>query len=394
MNPAVLNYLQSQQTQQPGNNQGTQPFNPFDSGIKAAIESARMSLDMTEKQQDKALRRSMLAFGDAYRNEAPQKGFLANFGSAARSLAPAILAHDEVEDQSFRENNNLANQILSYNAAEQQRQANEEEKQYRRAFERERFDEQKRQHALTEQYRQEKLRQNELMPAFGNGEYVPIMNKTELTPYLKSKTAIGTVLKATDHLEKEYKKLREKYKNNIYDPMGRASRGTNFVKGLTGRLLDNKGLIEETNDIAAFNSLLNEYVLSSERDLKGGGSTGPEILKYFEAKNIYPNFATDNPQLFQSKLKAIKEKLEDGYKASNYSLKYKVHVDPFQVEGFEKTLRGEKPEQEVIPEEIIHTKPKVNNQAVLMQDPNGKKYQIPANEVEDAIQDGLILVEG
>jgi hypothetical protein len=74
MNPAVLNYLQNQQTQQPVDNQ-EQPFNPFNSGIRAAIESARVSLDMTEKQQDKALRRSLLTFGDAYRNEPPRKGF-------------------------------------------------------------------------------------------------------------------------------------------------------------------------------------------------------------------------------------------------------------------------------------------------------------------------------
>jgi hypothetical protein len=68
MNPAMLSYLQT--TQQQGQpQQGAAPqqqasSNPFDVGIRRAIESARESLGMTEKQQDKALRRSMLAFGD------------------------------------------------------------------------------------------------------------------------------------------------------------------------------------------------------------------------------------------------------------------------------------------------------------------------------------------
>ena len=66
MNPAVLNYLQSQQ--QPNQmNMEQAPYNPFDSGISKAISSARDSLGMTDKQQEKALRRSMLTFGDNIR---------------------------------------------------------------------------------------------------------------------------------------------------------------------------------------------------------------------------------------------------------------------------------------------------------------------------------------
>lgn len=381
MNPAVLNYLQSQQGQQPSEemqSQGQQSYNPFDSGIRAAIESARVSLDMTEKQQDKALRRSMLGFANAYSNEPKRKGFIGNFGAVARSLAPAILAHDESEDLALKENNDLANQILKYQAAEQARQSQEEERNWHRQHAENQLAEQRRYHDMMDSYHNRQLQNNDLSLSVDQ-DFIPITSKSELTPYLKSKTAFGTVLKSTEHLEKKYKELREKYKDNIFDPMGRGSTVTNYAKNVAGNFLANKDLQQESNDIEAFNSLLNEYVASSERELKGGGSTGAQILEYFESKNIYPNFYKDNPKLFQSKLNTIKEKIEDAYKAANFSAKYKVHIDPFQVADFENKLKGEN---------------NINKETVLMQDQNGNEYEIPAHDVNEAMQDGLSLIEG
>lgn len=386
MNPAVLNYLQSQQVEQPSQEmqpQGQQSYNPFDSGIRAAIESARVSLDMTEKQQDKALRRSMLSFANAYGNEPKRKGFIGNFGAVARSLSPAILAHDESEDLAFKENNNLANQILAYQAAEQQRQAQQEERNWHRQHAENQLAEQRRYHDMMDSYHNRQLQNNDLLASVDQ-DFIPITSKSELAPYLKSKTALGTVLKSTEHLEKKYHELREKYKDNIFDPMGRGSTVTNYAKNITGNFLANKDLQQEANDIEAFNSLLNEYVASSERELKGGGSTGAQILEYFESKNIYPNFYKDNPKLFQSKLNTIKEKIEDGYKAANLSAKYKVHIDPLQVNDFENKLKSQ--------ETPIGNN--TNKQTVFMQDQNGNEYEIPAHEVNEAIQDGLSLIEG
>jgi hypothetical protein len=82
----------------------------------------------------------------------------------------------------------------------------------------------------------------------------------------------------------------------------------------------------------------------------------------------------------------LKEEIENSYKAANLSLQYKVHIDPSQVTDFEAKLKGEAPEKEIIPS--------TNNESILMQDSQGKQYQIPTNEVNDALQDGLILVEG
>jgi len=152
MNPAVLNYLQSQQQPNQMNMeqapQQQAPYNPFDSGISKAISSARESLGMTDKQQEKALRRSMLTFGDNIAQQPKQKGFWNNFGSVGRALSPAIMAHDDAEDTALTQNNALANQMLAYQAAEQNRQSQEEEKAWRRQHAEAQLGEQRRAHDM------------------------------------------------------------------------------------------------------------------------------------------------------------------------------------------------------------------------------------------------------
>ncbi len=413
MNPAVLNYLQAQQSNQQQEGQNQAPFNPFDSGIRNAIESARVSLDMTEKQQDKALRRSMLTFANNYAAEPRQRGLRANFGSVAKALSPAIIAHDDSEDMAFKENNALANQILAYQGADQDRASREEEKQFRRNQAQEQLAEQRRYHNMMSDYQNKKLNmmnQQEIgtVSAFGD-EYIPIQSKSELAPHLKAKSAMGSVLRGTEEIEKAFAKLRKKHKDNVFDPMSPVSGIVNPVKNHLGRFLNNKKLREESNDLAAFNSLLNEYVSASERDLKGGGSSGPQILQYFQDQKIYPSLTDDNPELFETKLKAIKHKIEDGYKAANLSLKYKLHIDPSQVERFESILN--KPKDE-IPQEGNNEPPQTpennpnptltntNEQdfsskynvyigkkgipVVAMHDASGEEFEVPPERVEDA----------
>lgn len=174
MDPALLNYLQSQQQSEQMGDMGQMPqeqmlqeqmppipqeqmqpiqqpqepqmlpmpqnpmqpqkeaYNPFDAGIRKAISSARESLGMTDQQGDRALRRSMLTLADNISMQPKQKGFLNNLGLAGRALSPAITAYDESEEAALSQNQALANQMLAYQAAEQQRQAKEEEQAWKR----------------------------------------------------------------------------------------------------------------------------------------------------------------------------------------------------------------------------------------------------------------------
>lgn len=127
MNPFLLNYLQNnanqeqQQMTSPVQNRPSQPmqppqqqYNPFDEGIQRAISAARDSLGLTEKQQEKAMRRSLLAFGNSIGQQPVRKGFWNNFGDIARSMSPAIAEYDNAEDEMMGHNNALARQILDY----------------------------------------------------------------------------------------------------------------------------------------------------------------------------------------------------------------------------------------------------------------------------------------
>ncbi len=163
MNPALMNYLQNMQMSNQGQNlnqpQGSgqtngmpqpqqQINNPFDSGIQKAIASARMSLGMTQQQEDRALRESMLAFGDNMAQQPREKGFLNNFASVGKALSPAIQAHDQSEEAALTQNNALANQILAYQAAEQQRGAQAEERAWHRQHAENQLGEQSRYHDM------------------------------------------------------------------------------------------------------------------------------------------------------------------------------------------------------------------------------------------------------
>lgn len=168
MDPAVLNYLQSQQNNQQQTqpqeqpqgmqqqNMGQAPYNPFDVGISKAIESARQSLGLTQKQQDKALRSSMLTFGNNIAQQPKQRGFFNNFASVGRALSPAIATHDQEEEAGLQENNALANQILKYQGAEQDRQEQAEHRDWQRQHAEAGLAETRRAHNLMDNFRRER----------------------------------------------------------------------------------------------------------------------------------------------------------------------------------------------------------------------------------------------
>jgi len=159
MNPAILNYLQAQNSQSQGipdnqmqgvgqsaPSQGN--YNPFDNGISKAIESARASLGMTQKQQDKALRSSMLAFANNMSQQPRERGFFNNFASIGRAMSPALTTYDQEETAALNENNALANQILKYQSQEQERQALAEQRAWQRKHAEAQLGESKRYHNL------------------------------------------------------------------------------------------------------------------------------------------------------------------------------------------------------------------------------------------------------
>lgn len=394
MNPAILNYLQYQQGQPQGEGQASPmqpqgqqaPYNPFDSGIRSAIESAKQSLGMTEKQQDKALRRSMLTFADNIAQQPKQKGLLNNFGSIARSMSPAIAAHDQAEDEALTQNNAMANQILAYKAAEEAKQAKAEEQTWRRQHAEAQLGEQRRYHDMMNAYQQQKLKGQEGLTSQVGPGFTPITNKAEVTAYAKDKKALGSTMHELNELEEKYKKFREDYKGNLIDPMSPIASIANPVKDFFGKFANNKKYRQETADRKTLNSQLNKFVVSSERALKGGGVMGPRLIQMFKEQDIYPSLDNDTVEDFESKMKMLKDEIENSYKASNLSLQHGVRLDPSNVGEFQNYLNPQQAATAPMQEDM-------NNGLVIMQDADGTRYEIPANEANDALNDGLIPVE-
>lgn len=163
MNPNLLNLLQQQQSQQTSGQEANSAMdntavnNPFDSGIRKAIESARQSLGMTRDQENAALRRGMLTFANQIGQAPRERGVAANIASIGRAMIPGMMEYDNYEQNALNSNNNLANQIISYQQQEAQRQAEEEQRAWQRQLQEQALNERKRSTNLLETFRRDKL---------------------------------------------------------------------------------------------------------------------------------------------------------------------------------------------------------------------------------------------
>jgi hypothetical protein len=390
MNPALMNYLQSQQTN--GDMQQQAPaYNPFDSAINRAISSSRESLGMTEKQQDKALRRSMLTFANNIAQQPKQRGLFNNFGSAARALSPAIMEHDVYEDEAERENQDMANQILAYKAADEAKQNAMEHQAWGRQHAENQLGEQRRYHDMMNDYQQQKL-QNQMQGQQQNinsplSGFLPIENAKQLNDYSADKKALGSVLDDIRELTKNYYTFKDKYKDNIIEPTSAYSGIANPVKDIFGKFANNKMLRKETADRETLASQLKSHILGAENKLRGGGSLGPQLINYFQNEKIYPDLKHDTPEVLESKLDRMQKETEKRYKAAKLSLQYRIQIDPSELHQFESG--EEAPSQNNIPQAATMSNSSMpQEEFITMQNPNGEEIRIPANDMQ-AIQDAL-----
>jgi hypothetical protein len=383
MNPAILNYLQSQP--QPNQNmeqapQQQAPYNPFDSGISKAISSARESLGMTEKQQEKALRRSMLTFGDNIAQQPKQKGFWNNFGSVGRALSPAIMAHDDAEEAAFTQNNALANQMLAYQAAEQKRQSEAEENAWKRQHAEAQLAEQRRAHDMTNARISSGGGQSGLIDY--EGQSFRPLDKIEQRQANKFKTKAGNTYLAVKEINKSWDELEKLTKDNTFQPIGGYSGITNPVKDFFGQFSNKKTLQKETaarKDLAAKMGNLTAVL---EAVKAGGGKLGQGM--YDRLKPNFPDMKHDDYETIKAKMWSINKEMDTYYKAAKLSADLGINIDPNDIDEMENmALQGQ---------DIDIDSGENSQNFILMQDQNGQQIKIPANDeqaIEDAINDGF-----
>jgi hypothetical protein len=383
MNPAVLNYLQSQQQPNQMSNmdqapQQQAPYNPFDAGINKAILSARESLGMTDKQQEKALRRSLLTFGDNIAQQPKQRGFWNNFGSVGRALSPAIMAHDDAEEASVTQNNALANQMLAYQAAEQNRLAQDEERNWRRKHAEAQLTEQRRAHDMMNMSRQQN-NQNAFSPVSTLGtDYIPIESKSERIMYTKDKKASGEILQELSSIKKDYDQFKELTKGDFINPMTPYGIGStaNAGKDFLGYFSGNKKLREETSKRKALDAKLGKFAIELERKIKGG-VLSEGMVKRFENKGLLPSL-TDPQDVFEEKLNNLTEEMAARYKASEASLRHGVHISPYDLAQLENNdVDSAKNNQNYIGEREAEES---GQNYITMIGPDNTEYDVPVSK--------------
>lgn len=392
MNPAILNYLQNSQAsnqmpgaqqQQPQQEQA--PYNPFDSGIQKAIASARMSLGMTREQEDSALRGSMLTFADNMSQQPRQKGFLNNFASFGRALSPAIQAHDQYEQAALTQNDALANQILAYKAAEEQRAAQAEERAWHRQHAENQLGEQRRYHNMMGGQRGEAFGSNIQNGSIdlGGRSFRPL-DKIEQRQANKFKKSAGNTYLAVKEINKSWDELEKLTKDNTFQPVGGYSGIANPLKDFYGKFANQEALQKETAARKDLGAKLGNLTAVLESIKAGGGKLGQGM--YDRLKPNFPDIVHDDYETIKAKMASINKEMNTYYKAAKISADYGINIDPNDIDEMEnEQMQGQQDLDQggVLQEDT-------NMQPILMQDQNGNEYRIPINEVEEALNDGLI----
>ena len=403
MNPAILNYWQSQQqigdqmqllnnnAQSADNAQMSVGANPFDAGIQRAISTARDSLGMTEKQQDRALRRSLLNFASNIAQTPKRKGFFNNFGDISRAALPAISEYDNAEAEAEMANNALANQILNYQKGLRGEAFEREKFNSQAKFQQDQLAETKRYHDLMNDFNKAKLEaKNQSVVSPLGDNFAPIESKTERTNYSKLKQSTGEVLGDLGKIKQQFENLQELTKDDLINPMNPyVGSYANQAKDLLSYFnkdsddVNKKAEREKSIKRKAFEAEVNKFQVEFERKLKGG-VLGKGIIEIFDKKKMLPSVG-DAPDVFKQKLEDLNEMISNRYEAADNSLRYNTHISPYDMDNLkrQKSFGQNKPQTE-------------ESSTVLMQDNLGNKYNVPKADVESALNDPtepLTLVE-
>jgi len=194
--------------------------NPFDEGIAKAVSSTRSNLGMSRDQEHRAINNALLALGNGLASEPIQRGFKNNLGVIGRAMNPALSAYNTSEDTAIAENQNIANQILQHQRAEQALADSREDKAWHRKFQERQLAETKRHHNLLDNFKREKGAGKSLLDNFKKSE--KDQEKQEALEELKGMLthAENTVTNLGSEGERSLlaKNFRSKFSNQEYSP--------------------------------------------------------------------------------------------------------------------------------------------------------------------------------
>lgn len=358
----LMNYLQGGGNKEtpipsPQSTSNTGTYNPFEAGIQRAISSARTSLGMTSDQENRALRKGMLAFGNKLGEMPRERGLYDNFLSAGVALNPAIQAYDDSAAASEGENQELANQILKLQAEKEKAERDYEHELWARGHAENQLGEQRRGTNLLDAFRKDSLaedkRSHDLLNNFHLGSIE--MQKTKAASGGKGgkhgeKISPESMDQTFDYMQQKIDSLGEKGQRNLLSRFA----GNNMPGGFIPS--------EEQAEIEALGSVLEGMLFNA---------WGYRSQAEFEH---LPKISINNPPEVN---KAILQQLRN-------ITNIKMGSSPSQLinnDQNRKELDG------LMPVSFNQT------EGVLMRNAQGEQFRIPEHEIEDAIQDGLMIVE-
>ncbi len=339
--PATPLQLMPQQTASPSYT------NPFDSGITKAIEGARASIAVSQAQKQDAFSKSLAAFAAAlsqphqqYWGDNPRSAMMRQIGA---SLAPGVQTYNQAEDQARQENLGLADYMVKLKSTQDEALRKLLKEQLERQHQNDVLEETKRHHQETEKYKKQKLGTGE--SAFAqtitlNGKQYPaIESKQEHKMFITDQKNAGSILAELNSIERDYKGFRGLVKDNLIDPqtpyyVGSIANTVNDLLGSTGASHQkNTQLIKRK----ALEAKLGRFNLIQEKLHKGGVLT-ESMIKRFESKGLLPSL-DDRPEVFEQKMKDLKEMVSHTKKAADMTLKTGYVFTPHDLEGMDENTK-------------------------------------------------------
>lgn len=163
-------------------------------------------------------------------------------------------------------------------------------------------------------------------------EFMPISSKKEKDDLLKEKKASSSILKDLEEIKKlsnEYEKSNENLFVSPRNPLI-GSIASNLQSKFSN-ITQNKSMRKAAVAKAALDSKLEKFKINMESKMRKG--VLPEGMRQFmEKKEVFPS-SGEPLDVYNKKLEDLLNETRDLYDASNASLKYGIHITPYDIEN-------------------------------------------------------------
>jgi hypothetical protein len=392
-------------------NQQQGVYNPFDEGVAKAISSARSNFGMTQDQEHAALRNSMLAMANSLsQNPLQKKGsVLDNFRTGISALAPAIGAYDQTENASLTQNNALAQQILAHKEREGQAAAQKEERLWHREHAENQLFETKKQHDETNA-NQKAMLDYKINKGNTQNSYLDEIAPLFTTDHAKDQSgkeakAAAAFYSEVENVKTEYESLKttmQKAGIDTTDPLA-FQKGVRGASGIVSSFTKDPKQRAVATKYADVQASIKRVMQTAEKALKDGALTNFTV-RYGDQNDLFPNF-NETADVFETKLNHMFRDAEAGYDAAELSMRLRRQVNlknypkikKWIVEQQQTSLQDQNSAVNVA--EPVTTEGQTGNKeplnsGTLMYDPEtGEKDYIPVYRLDEALIDGLLVVE-